>query len=70
MLGGITMKSVSSDMVIRKLKRELKVREVRGKGSHRQFILPNGHKVTVPHPKKDLIIKTLRSIEKQTGIKF
>lgn len=40
-------------------------------GSHHHF----GHgskkgKVTVPHPKKDLPIGTLKSIERQAGIKL
>lgn len=45
--------------------------EVAKKGSHAQF----KHKtkpgrVTVPHPKKDIPIGTLRSIEKQAQLKF
>ena len=45
--------------------------EVGQKGSHVQF----KHKtktgrVTVPHPKKEIPIGTLKSIEKQAGIKF
>ena len=46
-------------------------REVARKGSHAQFkhdILPG--RVTVPHPKKELPLGTLRSIEKQAGIKL
>jgi predicted RNA binding protein YcfA (HicA-like mRNA interferase family) len=40
-------------------------------GSHTQFRHPSkkGH-VTVPHPKKDIPIGTLRSIERQSGIRF
>ena len=40
-------------------------------GSHHHFIHPilKG-KVTVPHPKKDVTMKTLKSIEKQSGLKF
>jgi predicted RNA binding protein YcfA (HicA-like mRNA interferase family) len=40
-------------------------------GSHIQFRHPtiNG-RVTVPHPKKDIPIGTLRSIERESGIKF
>jgi predicted RNA binding protein YcfA (HicA-like mRNA interferase family) len=33
------------------------------------FLLAAG-RVTVPHPVKDLKIGTLKSIEKQSGIKF
>jgi len=45
--------------------------QVRSKGSHRHF----KHEtrpgiVTVPHPKKDLPIGTLRSIEQQSGVKL
>jgi predicted RNA binding protein YcfA (HicA-like mRNA interferase family) len=41
------------------------------KGSHVQFkhAMKPG-RVTVPHPKKDLPIGTLRSIEKQAGLKL
>jgi predicted RNA binding protein YcfA (HicA-like mRNA interferase family) len=45
--------------------------EVAQKGSHKQFkhsIKPG--KATVPHPKKDLPLPTLRSIERQTGVKL
>ncbi len=42
-----------------------------GRGSHRQFKHPAKQgKVTVPHPKKDLPKGTLKSIEKQAGIKL
>ena len=43
---------------------------VRTRGSHRQYRLPNGNLVTVPYPKKDIPLGTLRSIERQSGIKF
>ena len=43
---------------------------VRTRGSHRQYRLPNGNLVTVPYPKKDIPSGTLRSIERQSGIKF
>lgn len=41
------------------------------KGSHHHFAhetLPG--RVTVPHPKKDLPVGTVKSIEKQAGIKI
>jgi predicted RNA binding protein YcfA (HicA-like mRNA interferase family) len=42
--------------------------EVAQKGSHKQFKHPTKPgRVTVPHPKRDLAIGTLRSIEKQAG---
>lgn len=40
-------------------------------GSHSQFRHPNKKgRVTVPHPKKDIPIGTLKSIERQSGIKL
>ena len=45
--------------------------EVAQVGSHKQF--KHGTKpgrVTVPHPKRDLPVGTLKSIEKQAGLKF
>ena len=45
--------------------------EVAQRGSHKQFKHPiKKGRVTVPHPKLDLPKGTLRSIEKQAGIKF
>jgi predicted RNA binding protein YcfA (HicA-like mRNA interferase family) len=45
--------------------------QVATKGDHRQFKHPAraGH-VTVPHPKRDLPIGTVRSIENQSGVKL
>ena len=41
------------------------------KGDHWQFKHPERTgRVTVPHPKRDLPIGTLRSIEKQAGVKL
>lgn len=41
------------------------------KGSHHQYKHPTKPgKVTVPHPKKDLSIGTIKSIEKQSGVKL
>jgi predicted RNA binding protein YcfA (HicA-like mRNA interferase family) len=40
-------------------------------GSHIQFRHPQQKgRVTVPHPKKDIPVGTLKSIERQSGIKF
>ena len=40
-------------------------------GSHIQFRHPERKgRVTVPHPKKDIPIGTLKSIERQSGIKL
>jgi predicted RNA binding protein YcfA (HicA-like mRNA interferase family) len=45
--------------------------QVSQKGSHVQFKHPDKKgRVTVPHPKKDIPKGTLRSIEKQAGLKF
>jgi predicted RNA binding protein YcfA (HicA-like mRNA interferase family) len=45
--------------------------EVRIAGSHHHFRHPTRPgTVTVPHPKKDLPIGTLRSIERQSGVKL
>ena len=45
--------------------------EVAQVGSHKQFKHANKvGRVTVPHPKRDLPIGTLKSIEKQAGIKL
>lgn len=45
--------------------------EVGQKGSHVQFKHPDKKgRVTVPHPKKDMTKGTLKSIEKQSGIKL
>ncbi|EPR19498.1 hypothetical protein L903_03110 [Agrobacterium sp. JL28] len=45
--------------------------EVNTKGSHVQFKHPTKQgRVTVPHPKRDLPIGTLKSIEKQSGLKL
>ncbi len=41
------------------------------KGSHHQFKHPTlPGRVTVPHPKRDIPVGTLRSIEKQSGVKL
>jgi predicted RNA binding protein YcfA (HicA-like mRNA interferase family) len=45
--------------------------EVAKISSHSQFRHPDKKgRVTVPHPKKDIPIGTLKSIERQSGIKF
>ena len=41
------------------------------KGSHVQFKHPaSPGRVTVPHPKRDLPLGTLRAIEKQSGLRL
>ena len=45
--------------------------EVGTTGDHKQFKHPTKPgRVTVPHPKKDLPIGTVKSIEKQSGVKL
>ena len=46
-------------------------KEVARKGSHAQFRHPaKKGRVTVPDPKRDLPVGTLRSIEKQSGLRI
>jgi predicted RNA binding protein YcfA (HicA-like mRNA interferase family) len=45
--------------------------EVAQKGSHKQFRHGTmSGRVTVPHPNKDVPLGTLRSIERQSGVKL
>ncbi|MBF8254957.1 MAG: uncharacterized protein HW398_826 [Acidobacteria bacterium] len=45
--------------------------EVNHVGSHKQFKHPTKKgRATVPHPKRDIPVGTLKSIEKQAGIKL
>jgi len=45
--------------------------EVAQRGSHLQFKHPEKPgRVTVPHPRRDIPIGTLASIEKQSGLKL
>ncbi|MHB1047032.1 MAG: type II toxin-antitoxin system HicA family toxin [Thermoanaerobaculia bacterium] len=46
-------------------------RLVKTRGSHHQFKHPAKQgRITVPHPKKDLPIGTLKSIERQAGVRL
>ncbi|MCL2202370.1 MAG: type II toxin-antitoxin system HicA family toxin [Defluviitaleaceae bacterium] len=46
-------------------------RQVNQEGSHKQFKHPTKiGKVTVAHPEKDIDIDTIKSIERQSGLKF
>ena len=61
---------MNSKDIIKKIKKDGWY-EVATKGSHVQF----KHKtkkgrVTIPHPKRDLPIGTVKSIEKQSGVKL
>ena len=45
--------------------------QVAQRGSHRQFKHPSKPgRVTVPHPKRDLPLGTLKAIERQAGLKL
>lgn len=45
--------------------------EVAQKGSHKQFKHPaRPGRVTVPHPERHLPVGTLKSIERQSGLKL
>lgn len=64
------MKSYSSREVIKMLIADGWY-EVGCVGDHHQFKHPTKKgRVTVTHPRKDIPIKTLKSIEKQAGIKI
>lgn len=64
------MKSYSSREVIKMLLADGWF-EVAVVGSHHQFKHPTKPgRTTVKHPDKDIPIKTLKSIEKQSGLKF
>lgn len=64
------MKSYSSREVIQMLK-ENGWYEVSVVGSHHQFKHPTKKgRVTVKHPSKDIPPATLKSIERQSGLKF
>ncbi len=61
---------VSSREIIRKLKADGWF-EVATRGSHLQMKHPTKPgRVTVPHPKKDLPLGTLKSIERQASLKL
>ena len=61
---------MNSNDIIKKLKKA-GWKQVRVTGSHHHFSHDEiAGIVTVPHPKKDLPIGTLKSIEKQSGLKF
>ena len=61
---------MDSRTVIQSLKRDGWY-EVNHTGSHKQFKHPRkSGRVTVPHPKRDIPLGTLKSIEEQAGIKL
>jgi predicted RNA binding protein YcfA (HicA-like mRNA interferase family) len=61
---------MKSQEIISALQRDGWVR-VAQKGSHAQFKHPHKKgRVTVPHPERDIPIGTLKSIERQSGLKL
>ena len=64
------MKSYSSREVIDMLNKDGWV-FIGQEGSHRHYEHPTKKgKATVPHPKKHIPIRTIKNIERQTGLKF
>ena len=64
------MNSISSKEIIRELISDGWY-EVRVSGSHHQFKHPTKKgTVTVKHPDKDIPKATIKSIERQSGVKF
>ena len=62
--------AVSSREILTKLKAHGWY-EVAHKGSHVQLKHPvRAGRVTVPHPEKDLPVGTVKSIERQSGVKL
>lgn len=65
------MKSYSSKEIIKLLIEDGWYEYQSATGSHHSFKHPlKKGRVVVPHPRKDFPIGTLKSIEKQSGIKF
>lgn len=67
------MKPLTSREILRILKKEGWVEKGVSRGSHTFLIHPDKPelgKVTIPHPRKNIPIKTILSIQKQTGAKF
>ena len=61
---------MNSRDLIREMKKDAWY-EVNQVGSHKQFKHPaKKGRVTVPHPSRDIPIGTLKSIEKQAGLKL
>lgn len=66
----VVIHTMDSRTIIKILKRN-GWREVARAGSHAQFRHPDKKgRVTVPHPHKDIPVGTLKSIERQSGLKF
>ena len=64
------MQEMDSRTIIRKL-RDAGWVHFRTNGSHHHFMHPDTQQVvTVPHPRKDVPIGTIKSIERQCGVKL
>jgi predicted RNA binding protein YcfA (HicA-like mRNA interferase family) len=64
------IRAMDSRRIIRKL-RDAGWVHFRTTGSHHHFMHPKTEQVvTVPHPRKDVPIGTIRSIEQQSGVKL
>ncbi len=62
---------IQSRQIIKLLKEDGWYEIKSNSGSHRQFKHPSKKgRVTVPHPKKDFATKTLKSIERQSGLRL
>ncbi|OOS06029.1 addiction module toxin, HicA family [Moraxella cuniculi] len=63
------MKMTSSKAVIKLIKADGWYEVKSNSGSHRQFRHPTKKgKVTVPHPRKDIPLPTVKSIMRQAGL--
>lgn len=66
----MTIARMRSSQIIKKIEADGWF-QVRQQGSHKQFRHPTKPgTVTVPHPKADIATGTLKSIEKQSGVKL
>jgi predicted RNA binding protein YcfA (HicA-like mRNA interferase family) len=64
------IRTMDSRSITRKL-RDAGWVHFRTTGSHHHFMHPETERVvTVPHPKKDVPIGTIKSIERQSGVKL
>lgn len=67
------MKSYSSRELLKILRKHGWVQKGEARGSHLFLTNPEKPelgKVTIPHPRSSFPVKTLKSIEKQTGVKL
>ena len=60
---------MDSGTVITRLRREGWELD-RSRGSHQQYTRPAGGRMTVPHPRREIPVGTLRNIYRQAGWKW